>query len=923
MKRRRVHSILWCLIILPLILPVFILQGCLVATQSTVISPEIRSMFLGTYKVYPYMEKHIPNLVAVLPFADVSASQKGAQTVRKGFYNHFSSLPFKDMELYRVDNALAKAGLTDPAEINRKSPQELGKILGVDAVVYGEISDFDKLFAVMYSQVSVGAKIRMYDSKSGELLWTGAHTVRIHEGGVALTPVGIAATIVTTAMNMRDIQLLRACDDLFRDMVKTIPVPALADALRPPVITLLVQDTKNLPKKAGDEIRVVIQGTPKMQARFDIGEFKKYIDMQEQSDTPGIYLGTYKVLPGDNVRKAIITGYLKDDTGNTAQWVDAIGTVTLKTTPPDKPSFLKAIGRNNVMLLNWGKSSDPDLAGYRIYRSRTPISGYQDIAKTELTDYRDQGLINGEKYYYQVSAVDLAGNESEMIQRLGIPVAPGPTPVTGAIDTDTTWYSGASPYVIENTVTVKDKAVLTIEPGTEIRSKGGALVVEGSLLAQGDSEYVITWGTAEEGKSWAGLIFSNVKEKENVLKYNRMRHADTAVLCQASSPRLEANELTENGTALKITGAFSKPQIMKNVIQKSSASAVMISDGAQPLLQENKIQDNAREGVLIQSAAPTLSRNLITQNRGNGLAIQNSQSLIRENNIVDNKPFNMAGQMTGESVNAPDNWWGTAKGLEILAAIQGRINIQTILDKPYPEGKKSELPILASRLGGPLKTDGYLALANSPYRITRDVVIDNGATLHVEPGVTIQYDQNTAVVVEDGGITAKGTAEAPILFTASGTSPSPGFYASAIRFAKPTKINSTLAYCILKYADIALDIHYGAPEVSFCHIAQNAQAGIYCRNDAAPAISYNTLTGNKGEGAIRCVGNSRPKINFNNIVDNDFGIQALSTIYINAGNNWWGKMPPDTGMIFGDLERNVNIKPPLTAPESKAFQEKK
>jgi hypothetical protein len=79
-------------------------------------------------------------------------------------------------------------------------------------------------------------------------------------------------------------------------MVKTIPVPTMAEALQPPVITLLTQDTKNLPKKAGDEIKVVIQGTPKMQAYFDIGEFKKNIDMQEVE--PGGYLGSIKLSQG-------------------------------------------------------------------------------------------------------------------------------------------------------------------------------------------------------------------------------------------------------------------------------------------------------------------------------------------------------------------------------------------------------------------------------------------------------------------------------------------------------------------------------------------------------------------------------------------------------------------------------------------------
>lgn len=919
MKRRFFNAICFFLL-LPLMLS---FQGCVVATKQTVIAPEIRSLFKGQYQVYPYMEKHVPILVAVLPFVDVSQSQQGAQAVRKGFYNHFSSLPFKDMELHRVDNILAKAGLTDPAVIQKKSPQELGKILGVDAVVYGEISNFDKLFAVVYSQVSVGAKVRMYDVKSGEMLWTGEHVVRIHEGGISLSPIGIVATIVATAMNVRDIQLLRACDDLFRDMVKTIPTPTLAEALRPPVITLLVQDTKNLPKKAGDEIRVVIQGTPKMQAYFDIGDYKKYIDMREQPETPGVYLGVYKVLPGDNIRKAIITGYLKDDTGNATQWVDAVGTVTLKTTPPDKPAFLKAVGRNNLILLQWGKSADPDLAGYRLYRSKTPISGYQEIVKTEVTEYRDQGLVNGDKYYYQVSAIDLAGNESEMRQGMGIPVAPGPTPVSGPIDADTTWYSGASPYILENTVTIKDKALLTIEPGTEIRSKGGALVVEGRLAAQGDSEHVITWDGATEGKRWGGLVFSNVKEKENILKYNRIRNALTAITCQASSPRIEVCELAENNTAIRVMGAFSKPRIQNNTIQKSTEAAVLITDGAQPVIQENRIQDNAREGLLIQSAAPIVSRNLITLNRGIGVTVQGSQALITENAILDNKPFNMVGQMTGEPVNALHNWWGTTKGLEILAAIRGRINIQSILDGPLPAGKRITLPILPSLLGGPIKSDSYLILANSPYRVARNVSIDGGATLYIEPGVVVQYDQSTAVIVEDGGLVAKGNSVDPILFTAAGTSPSPGFYASAVRFIKPTKVNSALAYCIVKYADIALDIHFGAPEISYCHIAQNAQAGVYFRNDAAPTLSYNTLTGNKGEGALTCVGNTRPKINHNNITDNDFAIQARSSIYIDARHNWWGKTPPDSGMIFGDPERGVNIKPWLTEPEAKAFRDKK
>ena len=918
---RRLKSAFGIIIFIPLIVT---LQSCLIATKGTIIVPQIAAAFKGTYFIDPYMEEHKPHTVAVLPFLNQAKSHEGSDAVRKGFYNHFSSLPFKDMELYRVDNLLRKAGLEDPAVINKTSPQELGKILNVDAVVFGTISDFDKLFAVIYSNVSVGAEIRMVDTRTGKLLWSGRHVTRIHEGGISTNPIGLIATVIATAMNIRDIQLLRACDDLFRDMVKTIPTPTIAEALRPPVITLLVQDTKNLPKKAGDEIRVVIQGTSKMQAYFNIGKYKKNIDMREQEGEPGVYLGIYKVIPGDNVSKAIITGYLRDDAGNTAEWVDAVGIITLDTTPPDQLKNARAVGRNNLVLLSWEKSSAPDLAGYRVYRSMTPLSGFQEVARTEFNEWRDDKLINNQKYYYQLSAVDWAGNESEKSEyAVGMPVAPGPTPVSGSIGTDTTWYAGASPYIIESTVVVKDKALLTIEPGTEIRSKGSALVIEGRLNAQGDSEHIVTFDAAEGVKFWGGIDFQNVKEKENVIKYCRIKNAETAVTCQASSPRIDTCEFVGNGTAIKVLGAFSKPQIIGNTIQKNKESAMMIASGAQPVLAENKIQDNEKEGILVQVSAPVIRYNMIRQNRGSGIVVKNSQAVIGENNLIDNMPFDLVGDMTGEAVNALNNWWGSSQGLEILSRIKGKVQIKSILNAPYPYGKSIELPILAQVLGGAVKTDSFLILSNSPYRVSRDVIIDGAATLYIEPGVTLQFDQNTSIVAEDGGVIAKGTRDDPIVFTASASSPGPGSYTSAVRFSKETKVNSSFAYCIVKYASTAFDIWYGAPEISFCHIAENAQSGVYCRNSSKPRLLYNTFARNRGEGAVTSVGLSNPAIHYNNFMDNEVAIQTRSTIYIDARNNWWGKSPPDGGMIFGDLERNININPWLKSPEEKAFQEKK
>jgi hypothetical protein len=897
---------------------VIILQSCLVSTSSTIITPEIQSLYNGDYKVDPYMKDHIPLFVAVLPFTDLSGSKEGATAMRLGFYNHFSALPFKDMELYKVDDLLNKAGLTDPEMIRKTSPQKLGSILGVDAVVLGEVSDFDKYFAVLYSQVAVGAEVKMYDTKTGNFLWSGKHKVRKHEGGLATNPVGIIATVIVTALNVRDIQLLRANDDLFRDMVKTIPPPSLAQAKRPPVISLLTQDTKGQPKKAGDEIKVVIQGASGMQASFDIGQYRKRIEMQEVE--PGGYYGVYKVVPGDNVEKAIVTGYLTDDSGNTAQWVDAIGSVTLDTVPPDKPTGIRGTGRHKLVGLRWDKSAAADLAGYTVYRSESPLSGYIQIGKTEFNDFidADKNLVNAKTYYYRITAVDFAGNESPMAQAQGMPIALGPTVVSGLIETDTTWYSGASPYILESDVIVKDKALLTIEPGTEIKSKGGALIVEGRISAQGDNDRIIRFDSISEDKLWPGITFASVKDRENKMAFVLLRNAQTAVNCQSSSPIIEMSEFTQNQEAINIQGSFSKPLVRKNTFYKNRGVAVSVSDGAAPRILENFIQDNDNAGLVVQSAPAEIAQNTIMRNKNNGMVVKGAQAVIHQNNLVDNQPYNMAGEMTGVSAKALDNWWGSTKIADILAGIQGRVDVHSVLDAPYPTGKALPIAVMDKILGGAIKTDSYLILSHSPYRITKDVMIDGGATLTIEPGVVLEFEQKTSLITQSGGIIARGTKEKPIIFTAASASPAPGFYTSAVRFSESTKGNSSFAYCVVKYAATAFDIYAGSPEISHSYIAHSSQNAVYCRNDAAPVISYNTFAQNQGEGAITCVGTANPKIFQNNFIANTVAIQSFSSIYIDARNNWWGASPPDLKIFWGE---SINIKPWLKKENPDAFKE--
>lgn len=82
--------------------------------------------------------------------------------------------------------------------------------------------------------------------------------------------------------------------------------------------------------------------------------------------------------------------------------------------PPAVPRGLHSITGDEEVMLIWYENTEPDLAGYRIYRSLTPSGYYYAIGETNLDYFLDFGLINGQTYYYAIVAFDYDGNESDL-----------------------------------------------------------------------------------------------------------------------------------------------------------------------------------------------------------------------------------------------------------------------------------------------------------------------------------------------------------------------------------------------------------------------------------------------------------------------------------------------------------------------------
>ena len=90
-----------------------------------------------------------------------------------------------------------------------------------------------------------------------------------------------------------------------------------------------------------------------------------------------------------------------------------VATIDVRDTfAPAAPSGLRAVAATQSIELTWDRNTEPDLAGYRVYRAigDGPFAKAGDTSV--LPSFSDRTAEAGKSYRYQVAAVDTAGNES-------------------------------------------------------------------------------------------------------------------------------------------------------------------------------------------------------------------------------------------------------------------------------------------------------------------------------------------------------------------------------------------------------------------------------------------------------------------------------------------------------------------------------
>ena len=303
----------------------------------------LKNMLLPDPEPTVLEEERLPHKVAIVPFVNQTSNPEAGSIVRKMFYNFFGSLNYLDLEPFVIDDNLKRNELYQPILSGEAvSAARLGQLLGVDAVIYGEVLNLGKTYALVYADNAAGLKAKMVRCNNEQVIWELEHHIRIQEGSVPLSLTGLAATIVKTAISHQRATHLQAAAELCMQMVATIPNPE-AVTEPPPRIIALVHNAGGKLLRPGDLLKVAMIGEKNQTASWSIPPLVENLPLKEKE--PGVYIGAYRIRPEDRLAQGRVIGYLRSDTGAGSQWVDTLGPVKI-----GEPTLLPAkISKDTVL----------------------------------------------------------------------------------------------------------------------------------------------------------------------------------------------------------------------------------------------------------------------------------------------------------------------------------------------------------------------------------------------------------------------------------------------------------------------------------------------------------------------------------------------------------------------------------------------
>lgn len=443
---------------------------------------------------------------------------------------------------------------------------------------------------------------------------------------------------------------------------------------------------------------------------------------------------------------------------------------------------------------------------------------------------------------------------------------PQPTPTLGpriapvyppsVISADAIWRAADGTYVLNNTVTVNQGVVLTIEPGVVIKfNENTGLIVNGTLLAEGTADAPIVFtsirddtyagDTNSDGTmstpgagDWGNLYFGPTSTNSR-LRYARVTYAGRWDYWSCgNAPHCQSANLYVSGAS---------PTIENVTIEHGTTYGLLLANSASPTVRNSRIARIAGTGVRINSSsAPTLENNLIESNNGYAIFMEANTAPRFSGNRAVNNGTNGVGV---SGIIAPSATWDS----------------------------------------------------DLPYVVDGDLSVNAGISLNLRPGAVIKFKDRNQSLTVNGTLRATALVTDTIVFTSlkddtvggdtnndgSASWPAPGDW-EGITFSN-SSTNSLLDYVVVRYGgyntSANVTVNGSAPAISHSQITHSSGHGLRLTNVAMPTISDSTVADNNGNG-LDMASSSAPTLTNNGFINNaGFAIRMEGNCSLTASGN--------------------------------------
>ena len=285
-----------------------VLAGCAAHEDQHEAAPEFDRRIALRTAVLPFVDQaegdSLPALVwtAGLDIAPLLAderyeSERAAAVFRLKLFARLQHSNLELLPLRVVDRGLATHGV-DLAAVYRAEDREaearrLARLLGVDAVLFGQVTDWDRDYYLIESQNTVGFAVELREGVRGGLLFRGEQ----REGksaGISKLPLsnsleGFAmSTLGQPIKGMSRTRFARLSDDVSWRMAARLAASGQPEGAKPLRLDWVGVVAASPTPESAPRLLLVAEGSPDCLARLEVGRGHEVPLFESQ---PGVYQG--------------------------------------------------------------------------------------------------------------------------------------------------------------------------------------------------------------------------------------------------------------------------------------------------------------------------------------------------------------------------------------------------------------------------------------------------------------------------------------------------------------------------------------------------------------------------------------------------------------------------------------------------------